>query len=85
MGFLQIFTHCLYINFGDAIVTVAYFKATLKFMDPLPGRSSALYKCNSLVDHVMRCFPYVYNKKVAGTRNCTEKNNAHQELYRLLN
>ena len=28
---------------------MAYFKATLKFMGPLPERRSTLYECNSLV------------------------------------
>ena len=30
-------------------ITVAYFKATLNFMGPLPGWRPVLYECNSLV------------------------------------
>ena len=53
------FSHIVYIiiclskisdkNFADVNVTVAYSKATLKFMGPLPGRRSVFYECNSIV------------------------------------
>ena len=53
------FSHIVYIclskrwiNFGNANVTVAYFKATLYFMGPLPGQRSALYEGNSLVSNI---------------------------------
>ena len=36
------------IKFGDVNVTVAYSKATLKFMGPLAWRRSALCECYSL-------------------------------------
>ena len=50
--FSNIVHKCLsksWLNFGDVNVTVAYYKATLKFMGPLAWRRSALCECNSLV------------------------------------
>ena len=49
------FAHCphmlkskSWLNFADVNVTVAYFKATLKFMGPLSWRRSALCEYSSL-------------------------------------
>ena len=51
-NFSHIIHICLsksWLHFGDVNVTIAYFKATLAFMGPLPGRRSALSECNYLV------------------------------------
>ena len=37
------------LHFRDVNDTIAYFKASLTFMGPLPRRRSTLYECNSLV------------------------------------
>ena len=65
-----------WLNYGDANVTVAYFKATLNFMGPLPGRRSVLYEYNSLVhkitcwdDLVESSFTFVQNTVISAVKD----------------
>ena len=57
------FSHIIHIclskswwHIWDVNVIIAYFKATLTFMGPRPGRRSAFYECNSLVVYVSLTF-----------------------------